>query len=86
MSFRRLWAVAVKEFNHIMRDPITLFLVILAPTVVLFVMAFAVAVDIRHVPIAVLDYDRSPTSRAFVQQITAGEDLDLFSQVNAFDE
>lgn len=86
MSFRRLWAVAVKEFNHIMRDPITLSLVILAPTLVLFVMAYAVTVDIRHVPIAVLDYDRSPTSRAFLQQITAGEDLDLYAQVETFDE
>ena len=86
MSFRRLWAVAVKEIRHIMRDPITLGLVILAPTVVLFVMAFAVTVNIQHVPIAVLDYDRSPTSRAFVQRMTAGDDLDLFAQVDAFED
>jgi ABC-2 type transport system permease protein len=86
VSLRRLWAVAVKEINHIMRDPITLGLVILAPTVVLFVMAFAVTVNIQHVPIAVLDYDRSPTSRAFIQRMTAGDDIDLYAQVDAFEE
>jgi ABC-2 type transport system permease protein len=34
------------------------------------------------VAIAVLDHDRSATSREFVQQITAGQDLDLYAQVN----
>ncbi|MEJ2550003.1 MAG: ABC transporter permease [Anaerolineales bacterium] len=86
MSLRRLWAVAVKEYNHIMRDPITLGLVLLAPTLVLFLMGFAMTVNIQHVPIAVLDYDHSPTSRAFIQRMTAGDDLDLIAQVNEFEE
>ena len=84
MSLRRLWAVAVKEYNHIMRDPITLGLVLLAPTLVLFLMGFAMTVNIQHVPIAVLDYDHSPTSRAFIQRMTAGDDLDLIAQVTEF--
>jgi ABC-2 type transport system permease protein len=86
VSLRRLWAVAVKEYNHIMRDPITLGLVLLAPTLVLFLMGFAMTVNIQHVPIAVLDYDHSPTSRAFIQRMTAGDDLDLIAQVNEFEE
>jgi ABC-2 type transport system permease protein len=86
VSLRRLWAVAVKEYNHIMRDPITLGLVLLAPTLVLFLMGFAMTVNIQHVPIAVLDYDHSPTSRAFIQRMTAGDDLDLIAQVHEFEE
>jgi ABC-2 type transport system permease protein len=69
-----------------MRDPITLGLVLLAPTLVLFLMGFAMTVNIQHVPIAVLDYDHSPTSRAFIQRMTAGDDLDLIAQVNEFEE
>jgi len=34
----------------------------------------------------VLDLDRSSLSRSFVQQITAGEDLQLYAQVNTLDE
>jgi ABC-2 type transport system permease protein len=49
-------------------------------------MAYALTVDIRNVPIAVLDYDRSSVSREFVQQITAGDDLELFTQATSFDE
>jgi len=49
-------------------------------------MAYALTVDIKHVPIAVLDYDRSPTSTTFVQQITAGEDLDIYTYATSMSE
>jgi ABC-2 type transport system permease protein len=49
-------------------------------------MAYALTVDIQHVPIAILDYDRSPLSRPFIQQITAGDDLDIYAQVDTLDE
>ena len=86
MSFRRIMAVTIKELRHIMRDKGTLFLVVLMPTMLLIVLAYMVTADIQHVPLAVLDLDRSPTSRSFIQQITLGDDLDLHSQVATFDE
>jgi ABC-2 type transport system permease protein len=86
MSFRHIRAVTRKEILHILRDRTTLFLVLFTPTVILFIMAYALTVDIRNVPIAVLDYDRSSVSREFVQQITAGEDLELFAHATSFDE
>jgi ABC-2 type transport system permease protein len=86
MSFRHIRAVTRKEILHILRDRTTLFLVLFTPTVILFIMAYALTVDIRNVPIAVLDYDRSSVSREFVQQITAGEDLELLAQATSFDE
>ena len=79
MNFRHIWAVTRKEFNHIVRDRSTLFLVLFTPTFLLLLMAYALTVDIVHVPVAVLDYDQSKTSRSFVQQITAGEDLDIYA-------
>ncbi|MBN1149174.1 MAG: ABC transporter permease [Anaerolineales bacterium] len=86
MSFRHLWAVTRKEIQHILRDRMTFFLVFLTPVLLLFVFSYALTVELRHIPIAVLDMDRSQVSRAFVQQITAGDDLDLYAQVNSFDE
>jgi ABC-2 type transport system permease protein len=58
----------------------------LTPTALLFLMAYALTVDIEHVPIAVLDYDRAPTSRAFVRRVTEGDDLDLYAQVDSLDD
>lgn len=78
-SLRHIWAVTRKEFDHIVRDRTTLFLVLFTPTLLLLLMAYALTVDIKHVPLAVLDYDNSPASREFVQRITAGQDLDLYA-------
>jgi ABC-2 type transport system permease protein len=86
MSFRHLWAVTRKEIQHIFRDRATFILVLITPTAVLLLMTYTLAVNIDHVPLAVLDYDRSPTSRAFIQRITAGEDLDLYAQVDSIAE
>jgi len=86
MRPHRIWAVTRKEFNHIFRDRGTLFLVLFTPTLVLLLMAYALTVDIKHVPIAVLDYDQSQTSRSFVEQITAGPDLDLYAYARSMDE
>jgi ABC-2 type transport system permease protein len=83
MSLRHIWAITRKEIQHIIRDRSTLFLVFATPTLLLLLMAYALTVDIEHVSIAVLDYDRSQTSRDFVQQIIAGKDLDLYTQVNS---
>jgi ABC-2 type transport system permease protein len=86
MTPRHLWAITRKETQHIFRDRSTLFLVLATPTLLLLLMSYALTVDIQHVAIAVLDYDRSATSREFIQQITAGQDLDLYAQVNGQDE
>lgn len=86
MSLRHLRALIRKEINHIMRDRATFVVVMLTPVATLFLMAYALTVDIEHVPIAVLDLDRSSTSRAFVQQVTEGKDLDLYAWVDSLDE
>ena len=86
MSFRHLWAVTRKEIQHIFRDWVTFFLVIMTPVVLFFVFSYSLAVKMHNVPIAVLDYDRSHTARTFVQQITAGDDLELYAQVNSMQE
>lgn len=81
MSFRRLWAVTRKEIQHIFRDRSTLILVLVTPTMLMLLMAYALTVDIHNVPLAVLDQDRSAVSREFIAQITAGDDLDLYAMV-----
>ncbi len=86
MSFRHIWAVTRKELNHIIRDRSTLILVLITPTALLLLMAYALTADLKNVPIAVLDYDRSALSRSFVAQITAGSDLELYAQVDTFDD
>jgi len=86
MSTRHLFAVIRKEIQHIFRDRGTFILVLITPTLVLLLMTYSLAVDIEHVPIALLDYDQSSISKNFIQQITAGKDLDLYASVSSIDE
>lgn len=86
MSIRHILAVTRKEIYHILRDKMTLILVLFTPLFLLLLMAYALTVDLKYVPIAVLDYDRSQTSRAFVQQIIAGQDLELYAQVDNMEQ
>ncbi len=86
MSWRHAWAVTSKEFNHIVRDRSTLILVLFTPTLILLLMAYALTVDLKNIPIAVLDQDRSQTSTAFIEEITAGQDLRLYAYAGSPDE
>ena len=86
MSFRHILAITRKEINHIIRDRSTMILVVFTPLAMLLLMAYALTVELQHIPIAVLDYDRSATSRDFVQQIISGNDLDLYQQVGSIAE
>jgi len=86
MSPRHFWAITRKEVSHIIRDRTTLFLVLFSPTLLMLVMAYSLTVDLKDIPIAVLDQDQSQTSRQFIQRITAGEDLVLVSLVKDMEE
>lgn len=86
MSIRHLAAVVKKEISHIVRDPYTLFLVLLSPTVLMVLMAYALSVDLREIPITVLDQEMSQSSRRFISFISSGDDLELYSMAEDMEE
>ena len=86
MSFRQFWAITVKEIRYILRDKSTLFTVLISPALTLFIMAYAMTVDIKNVPITILDYDRSAISTEFIQKLLAGDDLILYNQASSMQE
>jgi ABC-2 type transport system permease protein len=63
----RLWAIMVKEFIEIRRDPRTLALVVLMPILLLILFGFAINLDIKRIPTAVCDRDRTPESRGLAE-------------------
>ncbi len=86
MLLRRVYAITLKEIRHIWRDKGSFFLVVFMPVMLLFMMAYMMTAELRNIPLAILDLDRSPTSRAFIQEITQGDDLDLYVMVSTMDE
>jgi len=67
----RTWAIARKEFIHITRDWRSLALVILMPALLMLLFGYAVTLDVKKVPMAVLDRDKSQESLNFVQKFSA---------------
>jgi ABC-2 type transport system permease protein len=64
MLTSRLLSLIRKEFIQIRRDPRTLALTFLLPVVQLFLLGYAATNDVRNVPLAVFDQDKSAASRA----------------------
>ncbi|MBM3324127.1 MAG: ABC transporter permease, partial [Calditrichaeota bacterium] len=64
-------AIIKKEFFHILRDPRSLMIILLMPLLQIFIFGYAVDIDLKNIPMAVVDGDRSEASRrlvsAFVQ-------------------
>ncbi len=68
MNFRRLKAVARKEFLHVLRDPWSLGMGIAIPMLLLVLFGYALTVDVDDVPLVVWDQSGTPESRELVSR------------------
>jgi ABC-2 type transport system permease protein len=71
MKLSRTWAISKKEFFHIYRDPRSLALVILMPALLMLLFGYAITIDVKRVPMAVLDRDRTQEGLSFIQRFSA---------------
>ncbi len=71
MNARRVAALIGKETRELVRDPITVWLALLMPLVMLFLFGYAVTLDVRRISLGVYDQDGSPASRELVDRFTA---------------
>ncbi|MDA8425735.1 MAG: ABC transporter permease [Treponema sp.] len=71
----RISAIARKEFRHIIRDPASLGALLGLPLFLLVMFGYAVSLDVKNVPLAVRDLDRSPESRALTAAFFATGDF-----------
>jgi len=77
VKLARTWAIARKEFIHIYRDSGSLALVILMPAILMLLFGYAVTLDVKNVPIAVLDHAQDQESRSFIQRFSASPYFNL---------
>ena len=68
---RRLWSITRKEFIQIVRDPRTLGITFVMPIALMLLLGYAATTDVRHVPMAVFDQDRSADSRDLLEAFAA---------------
>ena len=63
--------VIKKEFIQIIRDPISLAVVILIPIIQLLLFGYAVSFDIKHIPMGIFDQSQTQESRQLIRAVTA---------------
>jgi ABC-2 type transport system permease protein len=66
-----------KEFLHILRDPRTLFVMLVMPIIELVLLGYAATTDIEHLRTAILDGDKSLASRELVDAYRASNYFDI---------
>jgi ribosome-dependent ATPase len=66
-SLRRLWAYARREGTEIRRDPIRLAFALLGPVIMMIAMGYGISFDVDEIAYAVLDHDRTPASRDYLE-------------------
>jgi len=77
VSGSRIAAILVKELRQVARDRATLAMLLVLPLFLLVMFGYAISLDVKHIQLAVLDWDRTEGSRGFLQQFLHSEYFDL---------
>jgi ABC-2 type transport system permease protein len=81
--FKRIWAVMQKEFIQTFRDRRTLRIILALPLVQLLLFAYAISINVSHVPTVVADQSMNSASRAFVDALTTSNYFDVVATASS---
>ncbi|HEY0647546.1 ABC transporter permease [Phenylobacterium sp.] len=73
MFGERLFGLLGKEFAQMLRDPVVLFLIFWLTTVEVVMCTMAVGMDVKNLPLGLVDHDRSAASRALTTELTSAD-------------
>jgi ABC-2 type transport system permease protein len=82
MSFGRMLAVFRKELRQLARDKLTFGMIVGIPTLQLLLFGFAINMDIRHLPAALMDEADTWRSRELVAELASSQVLEFTHRVS----
>lgn len=86
MKLRRLIPIIKKEFIVLLRDPMSLTIMIALPIFLLVLYGYAASLDVNHIPTAILDKDKSVESRNFTNRFINNKYFKLVAALNSDDQ
>src|SRR6185295_1446519 len=85
-EMRRIRFLIWKELIELRQDPRLLVIVVMAPIIQLFMLAYAATTDVRDVPVVVADMDRSAESRELIRRFAASPNFSLVDVVTGVNQ
>ncbi len=86
LNWRIVLAVAKKEVRHLKRETRMLFVVFAFPLFLLIIFGYAISLDVKHIRLAVLDFEKTKETRSFVNSLTQSEYFDLVAYLNNYSD
>jgi ABC-2 type transport system permease protein len=83
---KRIFAIAVKEMLHILRDPRSLMLAIAMPLIMVLLYGYAINMDIKRLRVGILDLDHTSQSADFIRRMTSSRFILDAGRVESRDE
>jgi ABC-2 type transport system permease protein len=84
--FRGLSAILFKEFITVLRDPMTLFFMLFPPLIEMIAFGYALDNDVKHMPMVILNEDRTVESRQFLDRFVNTETFRIVGEVQTVEQ
>jgi ABC-2 type transport system permease protein len=84
--WERILTLLRKEFRSVLRDPRMRVVIFGLPVLQTLIFGYAVTLDVRHVPLAIVDRDNTPASRELVARFTGSAYFDAVARPTSDDE
>jgi ABC-2 type transport system permease protein len=82
----RIKQMLIKEFLQMLRDPRMRMVILGMPVIQLVVMAFALTTDVTDIRTALLDMDKTPSSREMISDFTSSRHFQIVQFINSQQE
>jgi ABC-2 type transport system permease protein len=83
---RRIAYMMWKEVLELRQDPRIFSIIFIAPILQLGILGYAATTDVRHVPIVVVDADRSPASQSLISRFSAVTTFTIVGVVSSIND
>jgi ABC-2 type transport system permease protein len=81
---KRLMALTTKEFRQLLRDHLTLRMIIMVPLMQMLIFGYAINFEVKHLKTVVFDQSRSFDSRELIARMQASEYFDVIGSVQSY--
>ncbi|HHW78966.1 MAG TPA: ABC transporter permease, partial [Xanthomonadaceae bacterium] len=82
MNVQHVRAMARKEWWHLLRDPRSLALILIMPSMLLFLFGYAIRLDLQHAPIAIVQESRDAATEELAAHFAASRAFQVVLRSN----